>query len=62
MITKTDSTELVPGMTIAMHPNFTNRAQTVGASIADTYIVQEQGPAVRGSQLDQQLTRIERTV
>lgn len=62
VITKTDSTELVPGMTIAMHPNFTNRAQTVGASIADTYIVQEQGPAVRGSQLDQQLTRIERTV
>ena len=62
VITKTDSTELVPGMVIAMHPNFTNHEQTVGASVSDTYIIQESGRAVRGSQLDQRFTRIERTV
>lgn len=62
VITAADRTELVPGMVIAMHPNFTNAAQTVGASVSDTYIVQEEGPALRGSRLDQKLTRIERTV
>lgn len=60
VITATDNTVLVPGMTIAIHPNFTDQAQTIGASVADTYIVQEQGPAVRGSRRDQHLTRIER--
>ncbi len=62
VITSTDTTTLVPGMTIAMHPNFTNPEQTIGASVSDTYIIQEQGPALRGSKMDQQLTRIDRTV
>lgn len=62
VITSTDSTVLQPGMVIAMHPNFTNPAQTVGASVSDTYIIQEQGPALRGSKMDQRLARIERSV
>lgn len=62
VITATDQTEFVEGMVIALHPNFTNKAQTVGASVADTFIVQESGPAVRGSKMGQKLTRIERTL
>lgn len=61
VVTSGDNTVFVPGMVLALHPNFTNKAQTVGASVADTFIVQESGPAVRGSKIDQQLFRIERT-
>lgn len=62
VITAGDKTQFVPGMVLALHPNFTNKAQTIGASVADTFIVQESGPALRGSKIDQKLNRIERTV
>lgn len=58
VITHGDSTPLVEGMVLALHPNFVTSDRTLGASVADTYIVQAAGPAVRGSNHDQKLFEI----
>lgn len=60
VITSTDPTPLAAGMVLALHPNFTDAEATVGASVADTFIVQPVGPARRGSAHDQELFHIER--
>lgn len=58
VVTKTDPTPLQAGMVMAIHPNFVNREETLGASVADTFIVQEQGPAVLTSKYEQRLFNI----
>jgi Xaa-Pro aminopeptidase len=58
VLSSEDSTPLVEGMALALHPNFVSSDGAVGASVADTYIVQADGPAVRGSQHDQKLFTI----
>jgi len=56
VITAADATELVPGMVISIHPNFSTADERVGASVADTYVVGE-GPPERLSRLDPGLYR-----
>lgn len=58
VITSSDTTPLEPGMVIAIHPNFVNKEETLGASTADTYIIQPEGPAVRTSKYGQKLFAI----
>ena len=43
VITTGDSTPIREGMVIAIHPNLTDPEETVGASVADTYIVTPSG-------------------
>lgn len=43
VITSGDSTPIREGMVIAIHPNLTDPEETVGASVADTYIVTPSG-------------------
>jgi Xaa-Pro aminopeptidase len=54
VITAADETALVPGMAIAIHPNFSTADERLGAGVADTYVVGE-GPAARLSRLYQGL-------
>jgi Xaa-Pro aminopeptidase len=46
VITAADTTQLVPGMVISVHPNFSTADERLGASVADTYVVGE-GPPQR---------------
>lgn len=59
VITAGDTTELVDGMTISVHPNLTDVNESIGASVAETFIV---GPdeAAPISQIPQGLHTIER--
>ncbi len=50
VITAADRTPLRPTMAIALHPNFADACERVGASVADTYVVTE-GTARRLSRL-----------
>lgn len=50
VITAADRTPLQPTMAIAVHPNFADAAERVGASVADTYVITD-GPARRLSTL-----------
>ena len=43
VITSGDTTPIREGMVIAVHPNLTDPEETVGASVADTYIVTPSG-------------------
>jgi Xaa-Pro aminopeptidase len=56
VITAADATELVPGMVISVHPNFSTADERLGASVADTYVVGE-GGSERLSRLDPGLYR-----
>ncbi len=56
VITATDATPLLPGMVISLHPNFSTTDERLGASVADTYLVDD-GPAERLSRLDPGLHR-----
>jgi Xaa-Pro aminopeptidase len=51
VITAADATPLLPGMAIAIHPNFSTADERLGASVADTYLVGD-GPPSRLSRLD----------
>jgi len=44
VITAADSTRLVPGMVISIHPNFSTIDERLGASVADTYFVGDGRP------------------
>lgn len=55
VVTTTDATPLQEGMIMAIHPNFVNKEETLGASVADTFIVQSKGPALLTSQYPQRL-------
>jgi Xaa-Pro aminopeptidase len=44
VITASDETPLVERMVVAIHPNFSSADETVGGSVADTYIVREGDP------------------
>jgi len=44
VITAADTTPLVPGMVISVHPNFSTTDERLGASVADTYLVGELPP------------------
>ncbi len=57
VITAADTTPLVPGMVISLHPNFTTADERLGASVADTYLVGD-GPPERLSRLDPGLYRL----
>jgi Xaa-Pro aminopeptidase len=57
VITAADTTPLVPGMVISVHPNFTTGDERLGASVADTYVVGV-GPVERLSRLDPGLYRV----
>jgi Xaa-Pro aminopeptidase len=56
VITAADATELVPGMVISVHPNFSTADERLGASVADTYVLGD-GPPERLSRLDPGLYR-----
>lgn len=56
VVTAGDDTPLVPGMVIAVHPNFSTADERFGASAVDTYLVTEAGPE-RLSAVPQQILR-----
>lgn len=56
VITAADTTQLEPGMVIAVHPNFSTADERVGASVADTYVIGVNAPR-RLSRLDPGLVR-----
>jgi Xaa-Pro aminopeptidase len=56
VITAADATELLPGMVISVHPNFSTADERFGAGVADTYAVGK-GPPERLSRLDPGLYR-----
>lgn len=54
VITANDNTPLQAGMVIAVHPNLTDKGRTYGASVADTYVIREDGkPPMRLSSVEQ---------
>ena len=61
VITRGDQTPLAEGMVISIHPNLTDPSETVGASVADTYILGPDG-AETISQISQEIRPIERTI
>jgi Xaa-Pro aminopeptidase len=60
VITTGDQTPLREGMVISIHPNLTDPEETVGASVADTYIVTPRG-AEAISEIPQELRAIGRS-
>jgi Xaa-Pro aminopeptidase len=56
VITATDTTPLVERMVVAIHPNFSTADESLGASVADTYIVRDGDPE-RVSQVPRELFR-----
>ncbi len=54
-----DDTVLREGMLIAIHPNLTDQAETVGASVADTFLIRD-GKATPISRFAQEIRNIER--
>ncbi|MBB3042387.1 M24 family metallopeptidase [Nocardioides soli] len=60
VITSGDQTPIEEGMVISVHPNLTDPEETVGASVADTYIVTARG-AEAISQIPQALRPIGRS-
>ena len=44
VITAGDSTPLAEGMVISVHPNFSTADERFGASVADTYVIEAEGP------------------
>jgi Xaa-Pro aminopeptidase len=56
VITASDPTPLVERMVVAIHPNFSAADESVGASVADTYIVREGDPE-RLSRIPRELFR-----
>jgi len=56
VLTASDSTVLVERMVLSVHPNFATADETLGASVADTYVVGGDGPE-RLSRLPQELHR-----
>jgi Xaa-Pro aminopeptidase len=57
VITAADTTPLLPGMVISVHPNFSTADERFGASVADTYAVGN-GQPERLSRLDPGLYRV----
>jgi Xaa-Pro aminopeptidase len=56
VITATDTTPLVERMVVSIHPNFSTADESLGASVADTYIVRDGDPE-RVSQVPRELFR-----
>jgi Xaa-Pro aminopeptidase len=44
VITAADTTPLVERMVVAIHPNFSSADESIGGSVADTYIVRDGAP------------------
>ncbi len=56
MITAADTTPLVERMVVAIHPNFSSADESIGGSVADTYIVRDGAPE-RLSRVPRELLR-----
>lgn len=61
VITRADHTVLTEGMVISIHPNLTDPSETVGASVADTYILGAEGPEAI-SRIPQRIRPIDRSI
>lgn len=57
VITASDDTLLAERMVVSIHPNFSAADESIGASVADTYVVRGQEPE-RLSRLPQELCRL----